>query len=139
MSEDRRRILEMVAKGAISVDEAERLLQAVGADAPVTVAERPAAKRLPKYLRVIVNSVDNDQVNVRVPLQLIRAGVKLGALLPKEAQGKVEEALEQKGVTFDFDIKNLTPENIESLIEALGELAVDIDSKDGDVVRVFCE
>ena len=52
---------------------------------------------------------------------------------------QVEEALEQKGVTFDFDIKNLTPENIESLMEALGELAVDIDSKDGDVVRVFCE
>ncbi|MEK8105747.1 hypothetical protein NKG94_12490 [Micromonospora sp. M12] len=39
-----------------------------------------------KYLRVLVDATDNGEpsrVNVRVPLQLLRAGVRLAALVPR--------------------------------------------------------
>ena len=38
-------------------------------------------------------STTQDRVNVRVPIKLIRAGMKFASLLPKDIQGKVDNAL----------------------------------------------
>ena len=86
---------------------------------------------MPKYLRVLVNSSDGDEVNIRVPLQLVRAGLKLSTVLPNDAKEKITE----KGI----DLSKLGELEGEALIEALRELSVDVDSSDGDVVRIFCE
>lgn len=135
MKEERRQILDLLAEGKISAADAERLLDKLAAVAPDAApaggdhAEgRPAR---PKYFRVHVDSADGDKVNIRVPLALIRTGIKLSAVLPE----RVTRELSEQGV----DLRGLSELDAEELNEALRELQVDVDSEHGDVVRIFCE
>lgn len=139
MSEDRRRILDMLAQGKITVAEAEQLLNAVGSDTPREPTEAPAVKAKPQFLRVLVDDDskgENTHVNIRVPLQLIRAGVKFSALMPKDAQDQVTDALQKKGM--HLDLSELSPESVDAFVEGLGDLTVNVDD-DKTKVRVFCE
>lgn len=149
MNEDTKRVLEMLAQGKISAGEAERLLErlaAVGGGRSAAPGGAAAARAVesaggdpepaasggkPKYLRVVVNSVQGDQVNIRVPLALVRTGIKLSAMLPEQAR----QQLQEKGI----DLSQLSGMESEEMIQALRELTVDVDSAQGDVVRVFCE
>jgi len=136
MSENKKRILEMVAEKKITVAEAEKLLELVE-DEP---AASPSAKKSPKYLRVTIKpcagSENVDRVNVKVPMSLIRAGVKLTSLIPDEAAGKVDAALKEKGV--GLSLKNIKEDDLEQLIDALNDLEVDIEGGTGKV-NVFTE
>jgi hypothetical protein len=146
MSENRRQILQMLADGVITADEADQLLAAaekaprpqVGAAPP----EEPLRRNRPKYLRVVVDADDGlpgdkpTKVNVRVPMQLLRAGVRLSSMIPEPARQKANAALREQGVPFDLN--QLRPENLEELIDQLGELTVDVE-EEKTKVRVFCE
>jgi hypothetical protein len=142
MSQDRRDILDMLAQGKITADEAERLLTALDGTANTASADKSlSAKPKPKYLRVLVEADDHirenpTRVNIRVPMQLLRAGIRLGTLIPAEAREKANAAMRERGV--NFDLNQIKPENIEELIEQLDELTVDVDD-DAAKVRVFCE
>ena len=137
MNENRKKILEMVAEKKITVDEAERLMQLV--DEPETSRE---TKKSPKYLRVRIKpgegggDSDFERVNVRVPMALIRAGVKFSSLIPDVAAGRVDAAMKEKGI--DFSLKNLKDEDIEKLVAALSDLEVDIEGGKGKV-NVYAE
>ena len=67
---------------------------------------------------------------------LLRAGVKMAALLPRGVQAKVNEALTAQGL--DLDIGNLKASNLEEFVNHLSEFTVDVESAEGKV-RVFCE
>jgi hypothetical protein len=142
MNEDRKRILSMLAEGKITADEAERLLDAMGARSPVAsnAGSSWPNNSAPKYFRVEVNANDGaggpTKVNVRVPMQLLRAGVRLGALIPPRARDQVNAALAREGIPFD--INTIKPENLEELIEHLAGVAVDVDDPNARV-RVYCE
>jgi len=110
------------------------------------VGGRSAGKDRPKYLRVQVDSEDGGghdgptKVNVRVPMQLLRAGVKLAYLIPAAALQKANLAMHEKGIPVD--LTQIKPDNLEELVEQLSDLTVDVDQKDADTrvkVRVFCE
>ncbi|MBL6853885.1 MAG: hypothetical protein ISS15_00360 [Alphaproteobacteria bacterium] len=140
MSENRRQILDMLAAGKINADEAERLLTAVER-APDAAAASPARRNDPvKYLRVVVDALDDHdgptKVNVKVPMQLLRAGVKLTSIIPPRARTEVNTALAKEGI--DIDIGKLTPESLEEIVEQLRDLTVDVDNERAKV-RVFCE
>jgi len=146
MNEHRRQILEMLSQGKISADEAERLISAMEPPASAGDESRGAPKARAKYLRVQVDSDDNNggegptKVNVRVPMQLLRAGVRLAGLIPQQALRRANEAMQREGVPFD--LTQIKPENLEELIEHLNDLSVDVDQKDQNAkvkVRVFCE
>jgi len=146
-NENRKKILEMLADKKISVDDAYRLLSAIdSAEGGQESAAKSGTtvKPKPKYLRFTVlpdaeheHSENVDRVNVRVPLSLIRAGIKLTSLIPPEARDKVNGALREKGL--DFDVRNLKPEDLEEIIGALSDLEVDIVSAEGEKVKVFVE
>ena len=140
MTEDRKRILTMLGDGKITADEAERLLDAMGfARRRLTPYAADARTSGPKYFRVEVNSNEGDgqtKVNVRIPMQLLRAGVRLGALIPPRARDEVNAALAREGVPFD--LSQIKPENLEELIEHLAGVSVDVDDPTAKV-RVFCE
>ena len=148
MTENRRRILDMLAEGKINVDEAERLLaaaeQPAGGEATASDIVQ-GGKPKPKYLRVVIGPGTEEgpeskaeRVNVRVPLSIIRAGIKLKALLPPEAGAKVNEALQSKGI--NLDLRSVKDEDIEELIDALSDLEVEVQEAGGaKVVRVFVE
>ena len=154
MNDNRRQILEMLSAGKITADEADRLLAALEPESiPVpngvsasNSATATAVKARPKYLRVLVEA-DEDMtgmkgpttVNVRVPMQLLRAGVRLAALIPQQAHDQLDQALSSHGVPLT--LSQIKPENLEELIDHLEDLTVDVDGRDSNrtKVRVFCE
>lgn len=133
MSEERRRVLNMLAEGKVTPQEAENLLEAlsgkVAAGSDLVVGD-------PKYLRVLVEG-DDGKVNVRVPFTLLHAGMRLAALLPAAAHEPINRALKENGL--EIDISKIKPENLEDLVTHLRELAVDVEGARGEKVRVYCE
>ncbi len=146
MAENRRQVLNMLAEGTITTDEAERLLTLIDQPSGVEPAMGDSSvgrKSAPKYLRVEVRPDDGsgpesggERVNIRVPMSLIRAGVKLATVLPSNASQMVNDALEQQGL--GVDVRNLKPEDLEQLVDALGDLEIDIHD-DNQTVRVYAE
>ena len=147
MTENQKKILEMLSEKKISVDDAYRLLNVIetkeSSEESTEKAELDNKSRA-KYLRVTVlpsgeneNASNVDRVNIRVPMALIRAGMKLTSLIPSEAVNKVNDALKDKGI--DFDVRSVRTEDIEQLVEALGDLQVDVESGKGEKVKVFVE
>jgi hypothetical protein len=138
MNDNRRQILDMLAQGKLTAEEAERLIAALERNAGGAIAMTENDKV--KYLRVLVDTNDPldgpTKVNVRVPMQLLRAGVRLTGVIPASARTEVNNALRKEGIAFD--INNVTPQNLEELIEQLRELTVDVDNENTKV-RVFCE
>jgi hypothetical protein len=141
MSEEKRKILEMLADKKISVDDAERLLAAVSDRAMEsgTTASSATGRTGPKYLRVLVEPApDNpggDRVNVRVPLNLVRAGLKFASFIPPQVRDKVNSEMRDKGVPFDLN--HFNPQDVEALLVHLNDLTVEVEGK--EKVRVFCE
>ncbi|TMB94453.1 MAG: DUF2089 domain-containing protein [Chloroflexi bacterium] len=141
MTEARRQVLEMLAAGRISADEADRLIGALQGGESGATAATPA-QAAPKYLRVIVDANEKDDgpvhINVRVPLMLLRAGVRLASLIPGPAQAQVNKALREQGI--NFDLSQIKPENINEIIDQLRDLTIDIDQKSDDVkIKIFAE
>src|SRR5262245_22400432 len=131
----------MLAEGKLSAEEADQLIAALERDQP----EPPSAgsdvrpKGKPKYLRVVVDANDDgtpSRVNIRVPLQLLRAGVRLAALIPAQALGEANAELSRSGVPVD--LTQLKPEQLETLVEHLDDMTIEVDQPDTKV-RIFCE
>jgi len=147
MDENKKKVLEMLAQNKISIDEAYRLLGALESGRSTsesTAKAGTAAKMKSKYLRVCIMPGSGhehgdkcDRVNIRVPMTLIRAGMKFTSLLPPEARDKVNGALHEKGI--DFDMRNLKPEEMDELLEALSDVEVDVAGSDGETIKVFVE
>ena len=143
MDEQSRQVLQLLAEGKVTAEEAERLINAlerVQPDSPAGAASR--LKSRPKYLRVLVNADgdgDSDgpsRVNIRVPFQLLRAGVRLTSLVPPQALTRANAELAQRGVPID--LTELKPQQLEELIDQLDEVMIDIDDP-GSKVQVFSE
>jgi len=146
MTENQKKILEMLSQNKISTDDAYRLLNVIDSEErgqESTAKMEREVKTKAKYLRVTVlpneehgDAANADRVNVRVPMSLIRAGIKLTSLIPAEAMDKVNDALRDKGI--NFDVRSIKAEDIEDLIDALGDLQVDVESG-RERVKVFVE
>jgi hypothetical protein len=158
MNENRRQILEMLAAGKITANEAERLITALESGSGRTVEEYTGpvsganggstgpVKMRAKYLRVLVEADEEmtgmkgpTTVNVRVPMQLLRAGVRLASLIPAQAHEHLDQALNRHGVPLT--LSQIKPENLEELIDHLEDLTVDVSGTEGNKtkVRVYCE
>ncbi|MCM3877928.1 MAG: hypothetical protein NEA02_16100 [Thermoanaerobaculia bacterium] len=142
MSENSRRVLELLASGKVTVEEAERLLRAVEAVPAGAREEAPgnAEKAPARYLRIAVQKAANGcgpekQVNIRVPLSLVKGGMRLGAMIPGYGDA-IGEHLRRHGL--DLDLSKVSAENLESVLKDMGELAVDVDQGKAQV-RITCE
>ncbi len=147
MGENQKRILQMLAEGKVTVDEASRLLSLLdkesGGDAKNTDG---TARPQPKYLYVKVEPKEghvhsghwgeHGKVNIRVPVSLVKAGMKLSALMPPHVADDVNQALEEKGIKFD--IRNLKDEYVQQLVEALSDTEINVDSEEA-TVKVYAE
>ncbi len=141
MSAERKKILEMVAEGKITAEDAERLLDKIGKptvegaadnDAlPAATGTAAASGKKFRYLRILVERPGEDNVNVRVPLAFTRTGARLLAVMPR----RVTERLSEQGIDLDA----LSTLKGEELGQALEELNVDIEKGDGKKVKIFCE
>src|SRR5713226_3737073 len=134
MSEETRKVLEMLSSGKVSVQEAEQLLQAV--TAPGQSADEKKVE--PRYFRILVNKPAREgkkaeAVNIRVPMTVVRGGLRLGSLFP----GMLAKKKVQLANGNELDLSNLNYTDLEAMIKDIGELTVDVD---GDAqVRIRCE
>ena len=169
MSDETRRVLDLLAQGKITVDEADRLLAAIGTASSGAAARGTAAKGAataeaptPKYLRITItkpggwsgddgeqgrrawmgsgNSGDrNREVAIRVPFALVRNGMRLGSMIPGFASAGLHARLRERGVDMDFS--KIDAETIDQLVREFGEMNIDLVSGRGAKaqIRITCE
>jgi hypothetical protein len=126
-AEERVKILKLVQDGKISADQGVQLLEALQ-DPTKKKAEgssgQPKVIQVARWFRVSVTDTDTGKVrvNVRLPVNLITAGVKMGARFSPEVEG------------LDMD-------QLMTLIKAgeIGKIVDVVDEKDGEHVEVFLE
>jgi hypothetical protein len=142
MNDNRLQVLQMLAAGQVSTEEADRLIAALDKE-PAAPAARAGevTPANPRYLRVLVEEHQTDgdgstNVNIRVPFQLLRAGVRLASLLPNGAKDQINEALRKNGVPID--VTQLKPEDLDELVVHLADLTIDVEEKDTKV-KIFAE
>jgi hypothetical protein len=142
-SEERLQILRMVQEGKITAEEGMHLLEALGSSAPAR-KEPPApftpagpippivpssfpetpSLRTPRWFRVRVTdtSTGKVRVNVRLPINVVNAGVKMGA-------------------RFSTEVEGLNIGDLSALINSgtIGQIVDVLDEEDGEHVEVFLE
>ena len=163
MSDEVTQILAMLSDGKITAEEAEKLINALrpatagpsfsfdpgmgfGAFGGMGRGRGPRRRKWrshrrhrghdPRFLRIIVDEDQDghkERVNIKVPLKLLRAGISLGGLMPKEAKDKISEALRAKGI--EVDPFSLEGSDADEIIEALSDLEIDVDGS-GKKVRI---
>jgi len=134
MSEERKKVLEMLANGTISVADAEKLLEKLAepVSTEATAEGRSSSKPgKPRFMRIVIDKPGQEQVNIRMPLSFMRSGTGLLAVLPT----KVNEKLTELGV--DFSARGAM--NEKEWAEAIDNMNVDIEKGNGKKVRIFCE
>ncbi|MBL7220713.1 MAG: hypothetical protein ISS69_11410 [Phycisphaerae bacterium] len=126
MQSERKRILGMLARGEITVDEADKLLASAGADTT-------PARRKPRYLYIIIEKSNEtrDRVNIRIPIKLLAHGLKLTKLIPAAIREKINAAVAKVGMNF-----RVSEENIAEFIDDLTDISVEIDG--GEKVQIHC-
>jgi hypothetical protein len=120
MSEEKKRILDLVRDGKVSVDEGLRLLEALdssareGASAP---GRSGSSHGRMLRIRVLDNS-DKTRVNVNIPLALAKVAMKF---IPKDVSKQLEDE--------DIDLDQL----LAAITESTSGKIVDVDSEDAKV------
>lgn len=134
MTTHKTKILEMLQNGKLSIDEAERLLNAVNQDSKVSAV---TSKKSLKFLNISVNSKEENgkKIKIKIPLRLLKAGMKLTSLIPQDSRAKIQAAMDRKGIKFDLG--QLNELNMDELIETLSEFEVAID--DYESVQIYCD
>ncbi|WLR54192.1 hypothetical protein LC048_17285 [Mesobacillus subterraneus] len=127
MSEEISRILTMVQEGKIDSEKGAQLI-AVLKEKETSALPSKQNKYLDKTLKIRVVSSENDNVNVNVPIKLVKALLKAGhsiaAGIPQSQQ-----------YVKDLDINML----IDAIENELDGNIVDIQSANGDTVKVAIE
>ena len=127
-SEERLRVLQLIQDGKISAEEGSRLLESLDSAAQAA-AGKPAGMpattgRGARWFRVRVTDIASGKtrVNVRLPVNVLSAGMKMGARFAPEVEG------------LDMD-------QLMSLIQAgaTGQVLDVVDEQDGERVEVFLE
>ncbi len=93
-SEERLKILKMIADKQITAEEGAKLLEALrGADAE-PAARRESAKARWLRIRVTDRGTDRAKLNVTIPVGLVDVGLKMGARFAPEMAGMDISAVE---------------------------------------------
>jgi hypothetical protein len=136
MSEETRKVLELLSSGKITVQEAERLLEAVAV--PPSDDRNGEKNAEPKYFRILVNKPASEgkkaeNVNIKVPMSVVRGGLRLSSVFP----GLLGKKKIQMDDGTELDLSKIHYADLEAMIKDIGELTADVD---GEVqVRIRCE
>lgn len=141
MSVETRKVLDMVAEGKITAEDAEKLLAKLEASGGAEQKPPEAAPSAEKsgfhrvrFLRIEVDEPGRKQVNIRMPLAFAFAGRSLLGVLPVN----ITEKLKERGIDLDQlrASSKMSDEEKQTLFE---QLNIHVDKGDGKKVRIFCE
>ena len=150
-TDDTRRILDMLSQGKITVDDADRLLKALSADQPADAAATdtaPDAKRA-RWFRINIHKPAQDEthrskdMNIRVPIAVVKGGMRLGAIIGTFAGEKAARRMKARGLDIDLaainsDLSQMNGPEFDEFLRSLNDTNIEID--DGKAqVRITCE
>ena len=145
-------MLELLALGKVSVDDADKLIDAIAATAPQAAApaagasagERPA----PRWIRINVfkpakEGKQDKEVNIRVPIAVVKGGMRLGAIIGTFAGEKAALRMKERGIDLDLskinsDFSKMNGEEFDAFLKSLDDMHIDIDDGKSQV-RITCE
>jgi hypothetical protein len=125
-SDERMRILKMIQDGVISAEDGIRLLDSIEQSVKRETDSKPVedSGRTARFFRVRVTDTNTGKarVNVRLPVSVLSAGMKMGA-------------------RFSTEIQGLDPNDLMQFIREgpIGKIVDVFDEKDGEHVEVFLE
>ena len=146
-TDDTRRILDMLSQGKITVDEADRLIKALGGDRPAGAAaadeaagSRPAAR----WFRINIHKPAKDEahrpkdVNIRVPIAVVKGGMRLGAIIATFAGEKAAQRMKARGLDLDLstingDLSRMNGEEFAAFLRSLDEMNIQVDDGQSQV------
>jgi SHOCT-like protein len=151
-TDDTRRILDMLAGGKITVDEADRLLKALAADRPTDAA--PAGGTTgrdarPRWFRINIRKPAKadghaaKDVNIRVPIAVVKGGMRLGAIIASFAGEKAAQRMKARGVDLDLstingDLSRMNGDEFAAFLTSLDDMNIEIDDGKSQV-RITAE
>ena len=150
-TDDTRRILDMLSQGKISVDEADRLLKAMSAAPPAgtTPADPSTDTTRARWIRINIHKPAKDEahrpkdVNIRVPIGVVKGGMRLGALIGTFAGEKAARRMKAQGLDIDLakinsDLSQMNGPEFDEFLRSLNDTNIEID--DGQAqVRITAE
>lgn len=127
MNEEVLRILKMVEEGKISSDKAQELIEALK-DTSISTSVNVIHEEdiMNKMLKIKVNSHEGDDVNVNLPIKLIKTMLKSLGKLPIDNGIKGMENIDLNIISDAID-------------NGLCGKIIDVHSANGDVVEVVIE
>jgi hypothetical protein len=123
-NEERMKVLKMVQEGKISAEEASKLLEALEQEATSRQQSTGETVSSGRWFRVRVTDADSGRtrVNVRMPLGVVNAGIRMGMKFAPELEG-------------------VDPQEIISLVQSgeVGQIVDAYDEDDDEHVEIFIE
>jgi len=155
MSDERRRVLDLLAQGKITVDEADELLKTLGANAGREAAGPPPAgdaatndPQRTRWVRINVHRLADDcrgekDVNIRVPIAVVKGGMRLGAIIATFAGEKAAQRMKARGIHLDIskindDLSKMNGAEFDAFLKSLDDTSIEIDDGKSQV-RISCE
>lgn len=123
LKEERMKILDLLSKGIITPDDAEKLLSAMNDKTEPEIIDSVSSKKTPfRMLKIYVDSTDGDLVKIEIPIEF--------AKLLKSNKFNMDK-LDDMDIDIDAVISMISS-------GAMGEL-INITSADGDKVKIVVE
>lgn len=135
---EKKQIMDMLQEGKLTAEQAEKLLKALDGGSEsrqesknetrsVTVNDGKPGSRLKGKFKVEVESADGDNVMVTLPLMLAKLAL---SMMPADKMSEIKSS----GV----DLAQIV-NNIEDFIDMIDEDIVNVESANGDRVRVYIQ
>ena len=151
-TDDTRRILDMLSQGKITVDEADRLIKAMSADPPAETATADTAtdgRQRARWFRINIHKPAKDQthkpkdVNIRVPIAVVKGGMRLGAIIATFAGEKAAQRMKERGLDLDLstingDLSRMNGAEFDTFLKSLDDMNIEIDDGKSQV-RITAE
>jgi hypothetical protein len=151
-TDDTRRILDMLSQGKITVDEADRLLNAISLDTPADTASADAASEggaRRRWFRINIHKPANEHrhqpkdVNIRVPIAVVKGGMRLGAIIATFAGEKAAQRMKARGLDLDLstingDLSRMNGAEFDSFLKTFDDMNIEIDDGQSQV-RITAE
>jgi hypothetical protein len=141
----------MLSQGKITVDEADRLLKAMNAAQPLEVSTAETATddpRRTRWVRINIHKPANEHhrekdVNIRVPIAVVKGGMRLGAIIATFAGEKAAQRMKARGIDLDLskingDFSKMNGAEFDAFMKSLDDTNIEIDDGKSQV-RITCE
>ncbi|MFS0861081.1 SHOCT-like domain-containing protein [Fredinandcohnia sp. 179-A 10B2 NHS] len=128
MSDEISRVLTMLEEGKLNKEKAAELIDVLQGKGNQDLNKQTSTTYLNKMLKIRVASEDGDNVNINLPIKLLKAVLKVGTNVAKMIP-------ESEKYVKDIDVELL----IEAIENEMDGQIVDVTSSNGDKVLIVIE